>query len=183
MKESAPRGIDPRRCCSSRGSSSREVGYEDSAICCWTRELAHEESGGKPSVISAGMFSGEFREDGIGAKQTACCQATDCSFSKFDKDDLKKEQRTVEIRWDNLLLRLVYESFNPIFCLAVDGSQEEMGRRVADPEKWQTEISDGMARSASVRSSEARSGGRTEVGYEDSTICCWKRIGSGGASQ
>ena len=40
------------------------------------------------------MFLGEFREDVIGAKQIARCQATDCSFSKFDKDDLKKEQRT-----------------------------------------------------------------------------------------
>ena len=77
-----------------RGSSSHDVGDEDSTICCWMSELAHEESGGKPSVISVDMFSGSFREDVSGAKQTARCQATGCSFSKFDKDDLKKEQRT-----------------------------------------------------------------------------------------
>ena len=64
---------------------------------------------------------------------------------------------------DNLLLRLTYESFDHILRLAVEGSQEELGRRVADPEKWQTEISDGMARSAPVRSSEARSGGRKSI--------------------
>ena len=61
---------------------------------------------------------------------------------------------------DNLLLRLTYESFDHILRLAVEGSQEQLGRRVADPEKSQTEISDGIARSAPVRSSEAMSGGR-----------------------
>ena len=44
------------------------------------------------------MFSGEFREDVIGAKQTVRSQVIDCFFTKFAKDVLKKEQRTVSWR-------------------------------------------------------------------------------------
>ena len=41
------------------------------------------------------MFSGEFREDAIAAKQTVRSQVIDRFFTKFAKDVLKKEQRTL----------------------------------------------------------------------------------------
>ena len=94
-----------------REASSHEVGREDSRICCWMSKLAYEGSGGEPSVISVGIFSGEFTEEvanlsylnnlekrAVGAKQTARCQVIDCFLSKCAKDVLKKEQRTVRTR-------------------------------------------------------------------------------------
>ena len=44
------------------------------------------------------IFSGEFREDVTGAKQTVRSQVIDCFFTKLAKDVLKKEQRTVSWR-------------------------------------------------------------------------------------
>ena len=68
---------------------------------------------------------------------------------------------------DNPLLRLTYESFDNIFCLAVEGSQEELGRRVADPEKWQTDLRwDGSLCASQIQrfpSREAGSGGRKSI--------------------
>ena len=84
--------------------------------------------------------------------------------------------RALTAEEDNLFLQLTYESFDHIFRLAVEGSLEKLGRWVADPEKWQSEISDGMARSAPGRSSEERTWGQ-EVEYEGSIICCWIAVG------
>ena len=83
-----PRREDPEPFEQGVGLWGQELGYEDSLICSWMSQLAHEESGGEPSTISVDVLSGEFTEEVtrlnflnnhikhvIGSKQTARCQA------------------------------------------------------------------------------------------------------------
>ena len=47
-----PRREDPELFEKGVGVSWHELDYEDSLICSWMSQLAHEESGGEPSTIS-----------------------------------------------------------------------------------------------------------------------------------
>ena len=58
-----PRRKDPELFEKGVGVCGQELDYEDSLICSWMSQLAHEESGGETSTISVDVFSGEFTEE------------------------------------------------------------------------------------------------------------------------